>query len=796
MSVIVRGGLVAAVTVSLLLVVGWQPEWRYDFGSSTVRRVGSAAPHSQQPPAAAAGRSLGPPTAVSPTTSNTSPAGARESDMAQGHIEPRGFGFADPSAPIWLENFLNERPSGFRRGFGRSTLFADDDVAPPGAGNPFPHRQKAPSLDGGAPGDVTWINTAGPIDLKQLRGKFVLLDFWTYCCINCMHILPVLKKLEHTFPNELVVIGVHSAKFAAEQDSKNITDAVLRYDIEHPVINDRDHKLWDKYGVTSWPSFRVIDPEGYLVGGTSGEVDFETLEKLFKKWLPYYRKNKLLDETPVHFDREADRRPDTPLRFPGKVLADPAHDRLFIADSGHNRIVIARPDGTLLDVVGSGEGGSADGGYGHASFDHPQGMAVAGDILYVADTENHLLRRVDLKKRDVTTLAGTGKQGGAWPTGPGGAPVGKPRKTAISSPWALWIHGSDLYIAMAGPHQIWRMALPHGDIGPYAGNGREDIVDGPLLPDAPYEVGFASFAQPSGLAGDDNWLYVADSEGSSIRAVPFDPTQSVRTVIGTSDLRAGRLFTFGDVDGRGATVRLQHPLGVAQRNGQLYVADTYNNKIKVIDLAQNTCQTLAGALQSGASDDPARFDEPAGLSIAGDRLYVADTNNQAIRVIDLAHGNSTSTLSIAGLAVPTPKSAPAKPTFPGASQVRLKLVKVKGAGGQLRLHVTLELPPGYKINQLAPLRYLVEEEGTAGLVQPAALGQAGQPDKREPRFDIDLPLTAATGQTTLKVSCSYYYCQEGAEGLCKAAAVVWTVPVEVAADAPADAVELAYSEKK
>ena len=328
---------------------------------------------------------------------------------------------------------------------------------------------------------MTWINTTGPIDLKQLRGKFVLLDFWTYCCINCMHILPVLKRLEHTFPNDLVVIGVHSAKFEAEQDSKNITDAVLRYDIEHPVINDRDHKLWDKFEVTSWPSLRIIDPEGYVVAGHSGEIDFETLEKFFKKSLPYYRKNKLLDETPVHFNRESERRADTPLRFPGKVLADPAQDRLFIADSGHNRIVIARPDGTLLDVIGSGEVGSADGGYAQASFDHPQGMAVAGDVLYVADTENHLLRRVDLKKRDVSTLAGTGKQGGAWPSAHGG-PLGKPRKTAISSPWALWIHGSNLYIAMAGPHQIWRMALPHGDIGPYAGNGREDIIDGPLLP--------------------------------------------------------------------------------------------------------------------------------------------------------------------------------------------------------------------------------------------------------------------------------------------------------------------------
>ncbi len=313
---------------------------------------------------------------------------------------------------------------------------------------------------------------------------------------------------------------------------------------------------------------------------------------------------------------------------------------------------------------------------------------------------------------------------------------------------------------------------------------------------APYEEGFASFAQPSGLTADDTWLYVADSEGSSIRAVPFDPLQSVRTVIGTSQLRGGRLFTFGDVDGQGAQVRLQHPLGVAQRNGQLYVADTYNNKIKVIDLAKNTCQTLAGALQSGDSDDPPRFDEPAGLSIVDDRLYVADTNNHAIRVIDLANGNRTSTLAIAGLDMPAPKTTLAKPSFRGAAEVPLAPVQVRAVDGKMRLHVRIELPAGYKMNDLAPLRYTVDEEVNAGLIDPAALGQPRQPDKRVPQFDIDLPLIAAAGKTTLKVSCSYYYCQEGAEGLCKAAAVIWTVPVEVSNGAPADAVELTYAERK
>ena len=276
----------------------------------------------------------------------------------------------------------------------------------PAGESPFPRRVKAPALDGG----VDWINTAGPIDLAQLRGKFVLLDFWTYCCINCMHILPELKKLEHAYPNEIVVIGVHSAKFATEQDTKNIQDAVLRYEIEHPVVNDARHKIWDRFEVESWPTLRVIDPEGYVVAGNSGEIDFESLDKFFKRAIPYYREKGLLDTTPLRFELASYKAAATPLRFPGKLLADEKSDRLYIADSNHNRIVVARLDGTLVDTIGSGEAGATNGAYAAASFDHPQGMALDAGRLYVADTENHLLRTVDLAKKQVETIAGTGHQ--------------------------------------------------------------------------------------------------------------------------------------------------------------------------------------------------------------------------------------------------------------------------------------------------------------------------------------------------------------------------------------------------
>jgi len=505
--------------------------------------------------------------------------------------------------------------------------------------SPFPKRLKVlPFPDG-----LKWINTAGPIELSDLRGRFVLLDFWTYCCINCMHVLPELKKLEHAYPKELVVIGVHSAKFENEKDSQNITDAVLRYQIEHPVVNDAEMVLWRRFGIQSWPTLVLVDPQGYAVWGNSGETTFEELDEVMKKAIPFYKQKGLLKAEPIQFDLEARRIEPTPLRFPGKLLADEATGRLYIADSNHNRIVVVQLDGSLLGTIGAGTAGRADGDCDTAQFNQPQGMALDGQFLYVADTENHLIRKVDLLEREVTTVAGLGEQRRTVP--PFGRSV-DPLQTALSSPWALCIHRRDLLIAMAGSHQIWKMRLDEPGLEIYAGNGREDIVDGLRVPREPYQTGFSSFAQPSGLASDGTWLYVADSEGSSIRAVPLDPGGKVKTVVGTAHLPLARLFTFGDVDGDARQARLQHPLGVVYYRDRLYVADTYNNKIKVVDPADGTTRTLVGTGKPGRTDDPATFDEPAGITAADGKLFVADTNNHLIRVVDLEDGNRVSTLSI------------------------------------------------------------------------------------------------------------------------------------------------------
>lgn len=657
------------------------------------------------------------------------------------------------------------------------------------AESPFRQRFRVPPL----PEGLTWLNTAGPIELNDLRGKFVLLDFWTYCCINCMHILPELEKLEAAYPKNLVVIGVHSAKFETEKDAKNIAEAIVRYRIKHPVINDAEHRVWDRFGVHAWPTLMLVDPEGYAVWGTSGEITFDQIDAILKRAVPYYRDKGLLDETPLRFELEAHRVQRTPLRFPGKILADEASGRLLIADSGHNRIVVAKLDGTVIGTIGSGQPGQTDGDFATARFNDPQGMALQGDTLYVADNLNHMIRKVDLARRKVSTIAGTGEQNRRAPR----LGMSKPSKTPLSSPWDLGICGDFLYIAMAGPHQIWRMRLDESAIGPYAGNGREDIVDGPLLPREPYALGYASFAQPSGLASDGTWLYVADSEGSSIRAVPLAPKKEVKTVVGTSHLPSARLFTFGDADGTRHDALLQHPLGVVYYRGMLYVADTYNNKIKAVDPATGTTRTVVGTGRPGTSDDPAQFDEPAGITAAAGRLFVADTNNHLIRVVDLTAGNRVSTLALAGLKPPEAPAENAQPSLAGAAEVKLAPVSVRADSGTVRLEVSLELPKGYKINPLAPMSYFVRSAGGNGKPSSGPLRLAGldKPTLLDPpasSFTIPLPVASSSGQDTLQVALSFYYCREGAEGVCKAGSVLWTVPVRLSAQADRTAVALRH----
>src|SRR5262245_32518547 len=486
-------------------------------------------------------------------------------------------------------------------------------------------RIHAPELSGGA----EWFNIATPLTIRALRGKVVLLDFWTYGCVNCMHILPDLKRLEEKYGRELVVIGVHSAKFTNERETENIRRIIVRYDITHPVVNDASFAIWKAYGARAWPTQVLIDPEGYVVATASGEGHADGFHRAIAAVIQVFDDRGLIDRTPLPKSLERERLATSTLAFPGKVLADEANGRLFISDSKHHRVVVAGLDGRILDVIGDGHAGLVNGAFDGARFYRPQGLALDGARLYIADTENHAVRMADLERRRVTTVAGTGRQA-AW-----GGQGGVAQTTLLSSPWDLQIAparrslggGGLLFVAMAGTHQIWMIDLERQLALPYAGSGREARLDG--------SVDEAAFAQPSGLALVDSTLYVADSESNILRAIALPPENRVRTIAG------GDLFEFGDRDGRGDRARLQHPLGIAAAGTRLFVADTYNHKIKMVNPDTGDVRTFAGTGDEGSADGPAAaatFYEPGGISATADALYVADTNNHAIRKVDLATG--------------------------------------------------------------------------------------------------------------------------------------------------------------
>lgn len=446
------------------------------------------------------------------------------------------------------------------------------------------------------------------------------------------------------------------------------------------------------------------------------------------------------------------------LAFPGKVYAHAPSQRLFIADSNHNRIVIADFAGQVLAVAGSGAMGKADGPFPTATFNHPQGMTLDGHVLYVADTENHLIRRLDLTAQTVTTLAGTGEQARQANM------PGTGTQVSLNSPWDLQGIGTQLFIAMAGSHQVWVMDLETGYVQPYAGSGQEDLVDGPRQQ--------AAMAQPSGITSDGTHLFVADNETSAIRALDLGAEDTVRTIVGKG------LFAFGDQDGTGKeNVRLQHPLGLDYYGGVLYVADTYNHKIKKINPATTTSITYLGTGQPGHGDGTTpTFDEPGGVSMAAGKLYIADTNNHAIRVADLGTGE-VSTLRLRGLAAPAAVAGFASSSFSPDETIKVAPQQVRaGQAGEVTVH--LELPAGYHLNPRAPLTYRVEVQGEG--ITVSEKGRRFQ--AIAPQLPLAVPFQAAAGtyQAALDIDMTFYYCREDNTGVCAIQSVRWHVPLHTA----------------
>jgi DNA-binding beta-propeller fold protein YncE len=435
------------------------------------------------------------------------------------------------------------------------------------------------------------------------------------------------------------------------------------------------------------------------------------------------------------------------LDYPGKISAGGAAGLLFVTDTNHHRIVVSSVDGAIQDVIGSGEPGFEDGLFEKASFNQPQGTVLVDDVLYIADTENHAIRAANLRTRQVITVLGTGRPSTRFNV------AGRGRSVDLNSPWDVAFHAGKLYIAMAGSHQLWMADTATWDARPHAGSGREARVDGNLLE--------AALAQPSGLSTDGRKLYFADSETSSIRMADLDPGGKVTTIVGED------LFEFGDRDGNRGRARLQHPLGVAYRDGLLYVADTYNSKIKIVDPVRGTSRTYAGTGKHGMADGPlqsAAFNEPGGLAILGGKIYVADTNNHQIRVLDRASGR-VGLLEVTGVEKLT---RAAGDRFRGRE---IALAPQRLRPGRAKLRVGVALPAGYKFASNAP-QYLKWSASDAKLV-----GFRREAPKK-PEFPVEIALDTAAGSGELIVESITYYCTEQSSA-CFVDPVRLRVPVEV-----------------
>uniref|UniRef100_A0A8C4XCE4 NHL repeat-containing protein 2 n=1 Tax=Erpetoichthys calabaricus TaxID=27687 RepID=A0A8C4XCE4_ERPCA len=615
---------------------------------------------------------------------------------------------------------------------------------------------------------LEWLNTKEPLFLsKQLSGKVVVLDFFTYCCINCMHILPDLHALEqkHSDKDGVVVIGVHSAKFPNEKILDNIKSAIIRYNITHPVVNDPDGSLWQDLEVSCWPTLVILGPRGNMLYSLVGEGHKDRLLLYCSTALHFYKEKGEIKDHRIGIDLYGNSVPSSLLAFPSKVILDSTGEKLVISDTGHHRILIAKRNGQLLYAIGG----------------------------KMSDTENHLIRMVDLLEEKVSTIAGVGMQG----TDKEGGAFGK--QQPISSPWdlALGTAGSNeynvLWIAMAGTHQIWALFLDDGKLPKgseikkgtcvrFAGSGNEENRNNAY----PHKAGFA---QPSGLslALEEPWncIFIADSESSTIRMVSLKDGAVKHLVGGERD--PVNLFAFGDIDGVGFNAKLQHPLGVAwnKQKGLLYVADSYNHKIKVVDPTTKECTTLAGTGEAGSSFaqnlTDCAFNEPGGLAVNenGTLLYIADTNNHQIKILDL-EAQHVSLLPITLQLADTVDSlrSPVRPPKQSRSSPRIEMSSVTVSVGQsLQCELALSLPADTKLTEEAPSLWALSSEGNDWLQGQNTVGQIQ--DLSIPQLiPVTIPLGQPVTGLVLVVDVFLYFCSKK-DGACMMKGVTFRQPLQL-----------------
>jgi thiol-disulfide isomerase/thioredoxin len=600
-------------------------------------------------------------------------------------------------------------------------------------------RVRAPELHGRA-----WLNTGGKaLSLADLRGRIVLLDFWTFCCINCLHVLDELRHLEQRYADVLVTVGVHSPKFVHEADPAALAAAVERYGVHHPVLDDPDLTTWKQYAVKAWPTLVVVDPEGYVVAQLSGEGHAHALEVLIDDLVREHEGKGTLHRGDGPYVPPP--RPATDLRFPGKAIALPG-GTLLVSDTGHHSLVELAADGeTVLRRIGSGERGLVDGGPADAAFSEPQGLCLLPDEVrdwvgydvVVADTVNHALRGIRLDTGEVTTVAGTGRQ---WMQGHP-APLESDPLTPLSSPWdVVWSHSlHEVVVAMAGIHQLWRYDPVTPALGVWAGTSNEGLLDGPSAD--------AWFAQPSGLAAAGTRVWVADSETSSLRFVDVGAHSgdaSVGTAVGSG------LFEFGHVDGTAADALLQHPLGVtALPDGSVAISDTYNGAVRRYDPATGTVSTMLTGLAEPS----------AAVLLDGDLVVVESAAHRLTRV-----RLPEEAMVVDGVAHRTHRPV------------------TELAGGQVDLTVVFTPPAGQKLDErYGPATRLVVSSTPPGLLRAGE----GRGEGLTRRIELD----AHVGDGVLHVAAMAASCDEasGAEfPACHVHQQDWGVPVRLAEGAPSE----------
>ncbi|MBI5363229.1 MAG: redoxin domain-containing protein [Planctomycetes bacterium] len=471
------------------------------------------------------------------------------------------------------------------------------------------------------PAGLDWFNTGRPLALADLRGKFVLLHFWRSGCTSAPHDLAVLAKLARRFHEELVVIGAHAGRFDREREPAEVRAAVLRHAIEHPVVNDARHALLCAYAARACPALALIDPAGALLGVLPGEIDPDELAPMLERRIHERARRAELDYAPLELASESAHAPRCALKHPSKLCVA-SETTLFVADTGHHRVLQLEYEhrerrARIVRAFGGVESGWHDALGAAALFRSPRGLARRGRTLYVADSGNHALRAIDLELGDVRTVAGTGARSAHRPR-----VAAAPDATDLSAPSAVCVAGRNVFVAMAGSREVWALEDERA-LHRVAGNGRGALIDG-FAPQA-------SFGAPSDLAGDGQRLYVVDAEASAIRVIELAGRPAVRTLVGRG------MDAWGDQDGIGDDARLQHPMGIAF-DGSLLVADTYNHRVKRMDPSTREVLTLAGTGERGHVDGPAdaaRFAHPEGVAVRNQLVFVADTDNHALRVIDL-----------------------------------------------------------------------------------------------------------------------------------------------------------------